>query len=215
MVDLHNILKTLCNNRPVFHSEADFQHALAWHIHQQWPDYSIRLEYQLSLGEHEYLDILAFDNHNKLAIELKYKTKPFFAPIGGEIFLLKDYGAQPPGRYQFLNDIQRLEQFVSGHDNVTGYAILLTNDSSYWNPPRNTSSVDASFRIHEGRVINGVLSWGSTVSQGTIKGIEKPITIKGTYKLIWQDYHEVESNEYVDGSRKFRYLMVKIEGEVG
>lgn len=210
MIDLHNILKTLCSNRPVFHSEADFQHAFAWEIHLQWPNYSLRLEYPLSLGERERLDIFAFDDDKKLAIELKYKTEALFAPIGGEVFWLKDVDARDQGRYDFLSDIQRLEKFVSEHDNVTGYAILLTNDSLYWDAPRNTLTVDASFRIHEGRVVNGILSWGATASVGTTKDREEPITIKGKYKLIWQDYCEIESHEHVEGYRKFRYLLVKI-----
>ncbi len=210
MIDLHHILKTLCECRPVFHSEADFQHAFAWQIHEQHSKFSIRLEYHLSLGERDRLDMFAFDDDNKLAIELKYKTKALFAPIGDELFWLKDVGAQDQGRYDFLRDIQRLEKFVSEHDNVTGYAILLTNDSLYWNAPRNTLTVDASFRIHEGRVLNGILSWGHTASKGTTKDRVKPITIEGTYKLTWQEYHEVESGTYVKGYRKFRYLLVKI-----
>ena len=211
MIDLHHILKTLCEYRPVFHSEADFQHALAWHIHEQWPKYSLRLEYHLSPGKRDRLDVLIFNEHNQMAIELKYKKKRLFAPIGGEIFSLKDDGAQDQGRYGFLEDIQRLERFVSQHANTTGYAILLTNDTLYWNPPRSTSTVDASFRIHEGRVIHGALSWASRASAGTTKGMEKPITIEGKYKLIWQDYCEIESHEYVKGYRKFRYLLVKVE----
>ena len=211
MVDLDRILKTLHEFRPIFHSEADFQHALAWHIHEQRPDYSIRLEYHLSLDSRDHLDILIFNKPNQMAIELKYRTKSLFAPIGGEVFWLREHGAQDQGRYDFLNDIQRLEQFVSEHDNTTGYAILLTNDSSYWNPARDVSPVDASFRIHEGRVFNGILSWGHTASTGTIKDREKPITIKGTYKLMWQEYHEVVANTYVEGARRFKYLMVKME----
>jgi len=210
MIDLHHMLKTLCECRPVFHSEADFQHALAWHIHEQWPKYSLRLEYHLSPGNRDHLDVLIFNEHNQMAIELKYKTRSLFVPISGEVFWLRDHGAQDQGRYDFLDDIQRLERFVSEHDNRTGYAILLTNDGSYWNPPRNASTVDASFRIHEGRVLNGILSWGHTASKGTTKDRVKPITIEGTYKLTWQEYHEVEANTHVEGARRFKYLIVKV-----
>ncbi len=210
MLDLHNLLRTLSNNRPIFHSEADFQHALAWQIHEEYPEYSIRLEHCLSPGEREHLDILAFDEHDQLAIELKYKKRRLFASIGGEVFWLKDYGAEPLARYDFLSDIQRLEQFASTRQNVTGYAILITNNSSYWNPPRSASSVDASFRIHEGEEISGILRWEPKALKGTTKDREKPITIKGTYKLMWHDYHEVESGTNVEGYRKFRYLLVKI-----
>lgn len=36
-VDLEEALRTLAQLRPVFHSEADFQLALAWHVQQQDP----------------------------------------------------------------------------------------------------------------------------------------------------------------------------------
>lgn len=210
MFDLNNVLNVLRTTRPVFHSEADFQHALAWQIHQQYPEYSIRLEYPLSLGQSEHLDILAFGNGSSLAIELKYKTKQLFISVDEEIFWLKDQSAQDCGRYDFLLDIERLEQFVSKYPNCVGHAILLTNDSSYWDPPRGALTVDADFRIHDGRLINGILSWGQKASKGTTKGRERAITIRGTYRLLWKDYCVLKSNYNVKGYRRFRYLMVTI-----
>jgi hypothetical protein len=35
-----------CAPRPLFHSEADFQHALAWRLQEQHRQISIRLEYR-------------------------------------------------------------------------------------------------------------------------------------------------------------------------
>lgn len=211
MIGLNQILKMLCERRPIFHSEADFQHALAWQIHEQWPRYSVRLEYPLYPGQRDHLDILARSDAAVLAIELKYKTRTLFAPIGGELFWLKDQSAQDCGRYDFLNDIQRLEQFVLKYDNVVGYAILLTNDSSYWNLTQHDSSADVSFRIHDGRLVTGILGWGPTASKGTTKGREKALALEGTYRLIWRDYYEVEANEYVKDHRKFRYLALKVD----
>jgi hypothetical protein len=210
MIDLDNVLKTLRDERPVFHSEADFQHALAWLIHTQHPTYSLRLEHPLSPDQPEHLDIVAFDKHYKLAIELKYKTSPLFAPVREELFYLKNHSAQDQGRYDFLKDIQKLEQFVSGNTNAIGYAILLTNDSSYWNRPRNASTTDANFRIHGGRVIEGTLSWRNTASEGTTKNRKEDVAIRGKYVLNWKEYHEIEVGQYVRGSRKFRYLSVKV-----
>ena len=37
MLDIKGLLTALAESRKVFHSEADFQHALAWHIHQTMP----------------------------------------------------------------------------------------------------------------------------------------------------------------------------------
>ena len=44
VVEIGEILSALAEQRPVFHSEADFQHAFAWEIHQQLPMASVRLE---------------------------------------------------------------------------------------------------------------------------------------------------------------------------
>lgn len=44
MIDIEQVLKELAKKRPVFHSEADFQHALAWEIQITYPDANIRLE---------------------------------------------------------------------------------------------------------------------------------------------------------------------------
>ncbi len=42
---LHKLMADLAAHRPIFHSEADFQHALAWQIHEAMPDCEIRLEW--------------------------------------------------------------------------------------------------------------------------------------------------------------------------
>lgn len=44
--DIHAVMGQLAHRRPIFHSEADFQFALAWRIKETLPDYEIRLEYE-------------------------------------------------------------------------------------------------------------------------------------------------------------------------
>lgn len=210
MIELNQTIRILSQERPVFHSEADFQHALAWQIHKEKPQYSLRLEYPLHPGEPDRLDIWATGDAETLAIELKYKTRALFAPVGGELFWLKEHSAQDCNRYDFIRDVQRLEQFVSAHGHVTGYAILLTNDSSYWSSPLHASTADADFRIHEGRVLTGHLTWGPTASKGTTRGRENALSIMGSYRLSWQDYYDVQASKHVRGYTRFRYLMVKV-----
>lgn len=41
MFDIHGVLKDLSKHRPIFCSEADFQDALAWQIHEEMPDCEI------------------------------------------------------------------------------------------------------------------------------------------------------------------------------
>ena len=210
MIDINEILRALRRTRPIFHSEADFQHALAWEIHKQSPAYSVRLEYPLSPGQSEHLDILVSNNNDLVAIELKYKTRLLTTTLGDELFWLKDHSAQDCGRYDFLKDVQRLEEFISKHRDAAGYAIFLTNDSSYWKLPRNDSTVDASFRIHEGRLVHGTLNWGPRASKGTTKDREEAIVIRGTYHLAWQDYYQVTTLSNMGNYTKFGYLAVKV-----
>jgi len=207
MIDITRALKALSGKRLIFHSEADFQHALAWGIHLQYPECLMRLEFKPPhLDNRIYVDIWATDKDGVAAIELEYKTRGLYARMGEETFDLLDQSAQDIARYDFLQDVQRLEQNVSGPNNIVGYAVFLTNDSAYWSPPRDIRTVDASFRIHQDRTLNGTLTWGSGASKGTMHNREKPILINGVYKMKWQDYSEPSEESY----GKFRYLLVKV-----
>lgn len=218
MVDVIKVMQTLSYKRPVFHSEADLQHALAWQMHLLLPESDIRLEYPLSVDDEEsgHLDLVLFEKDLEVAIELKYKKARFFAPIQGEIFLLKGDSAQDIGRYDFLRDVQRLEKAISERRNAIGYAILLTNDSLYWKSSHRKTISD-NFRLTEGRKITGTLTWTAKAGKGTTKGRESPIALKGVYDCVWRDYSEFEPTEYVLGDNKlqvggskFRYLMIKV-----
>ena len=56
-------MAALARVRPLFHSEADFQHALAWLIHQRHSDARIRLEYRVFGLEPVYLDLSETEPH--------------------------------------------------------------------------------------------------------------------------------------------------------
>jgi len=206
MIDINKVLTGLPSKRPVFHSEADFQHALAWQIHHEWPQCSMRLEFKPpNSSERVYLDIWAADKEAVLAIELKYKTRALEVTAAGEDFHLLDQAAQDLARYDFLKDIQRLERIVSTNK-VAAYAIFLTNDSAYWKQPLDKQTVDASFRIHQGRIVTGELRWGTDASKGTTHGREESIRIKGSYNFNWRNYSRVAETSY----GIFKYLLVRI-----
>ena len=108
MLDLNQVLESLAKKRPVFHSEADFQHALAWEIHNVKPDAIIRLELPMRAdGRAVHLDLLVVYDHQRFAIELKYKTAALDVCRGSEQFSLRGQSAQDCGRYDFLSDIVR------------------------------------------------------------------------------------------------------------
>ena len=216
MLEMTEVLSSLAHERPFFYSEADFQHAFAWKIHEMLPFAGVRMEKPVLVGEDSpdiveqdslHIDVWVGYKNAILAVELKYKTRALEVDTGDEHYSLKDQGAQVIGRYDFLKDVQRLEQVVAGHQNSIGYAILLTNDSAYWQEPRRERTVDANFRLHHGRVVEGVLDWGENAAAGTKKGREQPIKLQGTYQLCWSNYSFVEGH---GNYREFRSLVVKV-----
>jgi hypothetical protein len=205
--NIAEILRELAEQRPAFHSEADFQHALAWELHRQMPLANVRLELpRVHAGKVLHVDIWMTHQDTILALELKYKTRKLSIEIKAKDFKLLDHSAQDIGRYDFVKDIQRLEQLCSDASGMVGYAILLTNDSSYWAQPKDRNCVDAAFRIPEGRIINGLLRWNERASSGTMRGREEPLTIEGTYPIHWEEYSRPEVTSY----GRFRYTVVEV-----
>ena len=207
MLDLNLLLAGLATKRPVFHSEADFQHALAWELHLLDPNINVRLEYRPPwIDRRQYVDIWVIQGDTETAIELKYKTKKMDISIAGEQFALQNQAAQDIGRYDFVKDIERLERVVATRRQVVGYAIILTNDSTYWSHPRRSDSVDSDFRIQEGRTLSGLLAWGAGASEGTRRGRTDAIQLSNSYRLDWRDYSEVGNSK----DMKFRYTTVQV-----
>ena len=209
-LDIHALMQELSQSRPIFHSEADFQHALAWQIHEAIPDSQIRLEFPF---RHEsstmYLDVwLATE---RIAIELKYLARRLEVDCDGEHFALRDQSAQDTRRYDFLMDVQRLEYIANDEHEPAraGVAVLLTNDPAYSKSPVSgwESTNDAAFRLHEGRTISGRLEWSERASPGTKEGREDPINITGTYNLRWRDYSRLGDGN----NQQFRYLAVAVQ----
>ena len=199
-----NILDELSKERPIFHSEADFQHALAWKIHEKHNDLNIRLENKLN-SQGIYIDLFAFNDTDKIAIELKYKTKKIDKIFENEVFNLKNQSALDQGRYDFIKDISRLEKARTRY-NYIGFAIFLTNDKIYWeNPMSEINTFDKEFRIHEGKTIKGTLGWKEGASKGTMSGREEAIKLESEYNLNWGDYFNLNG---LNG--KSRFLLVEI-----
>ena len=207
MIDIHAAMAQLAKSRPLFHSEADFQLALAWKLREDHPQLAIRLEYRpAKLTQRGYIDVWAADGQEVVAIELKYKTRSLQATANGEVFDLLDQSAQDIGRYDTLKDIQRLEQVVAAVPNSAGFVLLLTNDRSYWTASSRQDTVDAHFRLHEGRLLTGQLSWGDAASAGTRHTRESHLLLAGSYELKWRDYSTIRSGAY----GTFRYVLVSV-----
>ncbi len=205
ILDITNLMKGLSSERPIFHTEADFQHALAWYIHKKMPDCQLRLELKPFKNERKYLDIWL--RGMGIAIELKYKTKKLVY-CGDEPFALRNQYAQDFGRYDFIKDICRLEQVVTHFETAkVAFAILLTNDSSYWELSKPDLE-DAAFHLNNGTKIMGKREWSMKADLEKKKGRKMPLCLEGAYDCVWRNY---SSPKFVEGkNRQFQYLMVKV-----
>jgi len=202
MPSIHDLLSALSQQRPVFHSEADFQFALAWAWQQADPDAAIRLEYRLpGEGTRDYADLWIRESAESRYFELKYWTRPFDAEVNGERFVLTNQGAHDLSRYDFVKDLGRVGRTIQSGYASSGGVIAITNDPAYWNESnRSTPTIDAAFRLDEGRVLTGELAWAATAG-GTIRKRERSIYLIGLHECHWQPYSR---------GGEFRYLYVPV-----
>jgi len=203
---LSDVLKKMSVSRPVFHSEADFQHAFAWTAHELDPSLQVRLETRPE--PHVRLDLLLFrpDLQQFSAIELKYLTTAWSGDVGGETFALKSQGAQDIRAYDVVKDIHRVERFVKGGAGLNGAVVVLTNEPSYWQRPSHTIETNATaFRLYEATVLSGRRSWGPQTGVGTMKGREVALDLVDEYACTWSDYSTVGG---VRG--RFRHLTFEV-----
>lgn len=210
-IDVIEALSGLAGSRPIFHSEADFQHALAWQIHQMNPSARIRLETRPVRDIR--LDLSVCVDEVRIAVELKYLIAGFTGVVDGETYELPNQSAHDISRHDVIKDVVRLERLVAeGHADV-GWSVTLTNDSSYWSPGRKLDPIDAAFRLHEGRSLSGTLGWAANAGVGTTRKRDVPLALTGTYACLWRPYSEVVDAR---GRRtSFRYLSIVVSEAPG
>ena len=117
-MNIMSIIDTLREKRKVFFSEADFQFSLSWEIQLHYPDASVRLEYPSPHDPTKHIDIFVRLGDAAYPIELKYASKLLKTQLNGETYSLKEQGAQDIGKYDFVKDICRIEDF---RDHIAGY----------------------------------------------------------------------------------------------
>jgi hypothetical protein len=202
MIDIDSALAALAVRRPIFHSEADFQHALSWQLQIDHPDAALRIETRPERGIH--LDILVVHEGRRTAIELKYLPDRFAGTVMGEHFDIPRRSAHDISRYDFCKDIWRLETMIAGGYADSGIAIALSNDGGYWRPGSKSDPIDAMFRIHNGRTVNGTLTWSDRAGVGTTKARTAPLPVGGNYACNWHLYGNGKPVE-------FRYLAIHVD----
>lgn len=203
-VDVVGALSALSARRPVFHSERDFQHALAWQIQLSYPQAEIRLETRPRRSVH--LDMLIRLRGRRTAIELKYLVAALHAVIGEESFDLPHQSANDISRHDVIKDITRIEAALADGHADDGYVVVLSNDRSYWQPATRAETIDAAFRLDEERVLEGTLAWAARAGKGTTARRDIPLLLASRYTCHWRDYSEVS---LANGRMAlFRYLLI-------
>jgi hypothetical protein len=203
-VDVVGALSALSARRPVFHSERDFQHALAWQIQLSYPQAEIRLETRPRRSVH--LDMLIRLRGARAAIELKYLVAALHAIIGEESFDLPHQSANDISRHDVIKDITRIEAALADGHADDGCVVVLSNDRSYWQPATKAETIDAAFRLDEGRVLEGTLGWAARAGKGTTARRDTPLLLASRYACHWRDYSEVSlTNGRI---ALFRYLLI-------
>lgn len=202
------LLEKLAVKRPIFHSEADFQHELAWLIHEEYPNAKIRLE--IPSGNKtaiEHLDLLVEIDTLKIAIELKYKKTSILELVNGEMFNLKPDTSHDTSRYDYLKDVSRIEDYIYRNPGSIGYAILLTNVDVFWREMKQGQNSEQFF-LHEGRNIakNVPMKWHEKASTGTLAGRKSELKLKNNYHIHWEDYSFLGLKQQIN----FKYLALKI-----
>ena len=208
-LDMNLIMSKLKSKRQIFHSEADFQFALAWEIQREHPEVEVRLEFAYKIGDKVYhIDILVINENQYIPIELKYKTLKKNVIFESEEFHLKNHGAQDLGKYDLLKDVVRVEKVLHDHNKfVDGHIIMLTNDPSYWKKDSKENTCCADFSIADARVVTGNMAWAEHTGAGTMKNREEPIVLMGTYNLKWYDFSKFDEKR----NGQFRYLLIDVE----
>lgn len=184
-VDLAETLAALAVRRPVFHSERDFQVALAWQVHLADPYIRVCLESRPKEGVHLDLEFVSPDSESSTAIELKYFTRKWAGVSDGQQFSLKQQGANDYGRYGLVKDIQRIEEFVRLRPGSNGAAIALTNDEAYSIATPHSTASDTAFRIGEGDVLGGLHEWRrppASAKHGPA------LELEGRYTMRWSKF---------------------------
>ena len=191
-------LQSLSADRPIFHSECDFQHALAWAIHERVPNANIRLEKPHEInGKRRYIDLVVEQDGITCFMEIKYKTTETALVNKGETYSLKQQGAIDQGSYDILKDVQRIEAVVGECNGRFGFSVILSNDPRYWRPRRRTDAIDIAFQLVDGRVMTGELAWAPHAGRGSIEKREVPLTLRNRYEVRWNRYSSLPaSNEF-------------------
>jgi len=207
MIAVESLLKSLRKRRPIFHSEADLQFALAWELGRAYPEANVRLERPFALdGKPIEVDLAVEIEQKWVVFELKYWTAKFLYrnPVNNEVFSLKQQGARDC-RYGFWENVERIERLVQTRQVSEGYVFALSNDPAFWTRS-SRSTCDDDFKMNEERVVGGTFRWKPGTKPGYIGDRKSELHLRrSNYTVQWLPY---PSNER---RGDFRYTAIHVQ----
>lgn len=211
-------MRLLAQQRKLFWSEADFQFSLAQVLHDMLRDSGVQIylerpipittDYTKGKRRNRYIDIIIKSGDTIYPIELKYATKKDMVDEDGDKILTTTQGAYDTHRFGYLYDIFRLESIRQDLSNSAdlklgrGFAILLTNDSNYYDKPENEdykNTIDGNFRIHQDNVINPEIKWNIDESNPHWTNrypYNEQLTLSNRPLFQWRDYENNRATKY-------------------
>lgn len=88
-----------------------------------------------------------------------------------------------------VKDVVRVERFAASRPGSNGAVACIANDPSYWSVPKHGRETNAhAFRIHEGGVLEGTMTWGPLTGAGSNRTREDPLTLGRAHRMAWTEY---------------------------
>lgn len=208
-LNMTQVIDQLKEKRSVFHSEADFQFALAWQIKKIYQDQvDIHLEVPLSTDKKDRLDILVKMGNKNIPIELKY----FHSELTfNEYRLSKQNDTWRSQRV--LKDLERAENYAyknNSSGDQEGYALLICNEEKYWTPKKDNLTY-YHFRLEDGRTLkeNETLEWITDNDFASEKALKygDHLTFRNDYLIEWKEYSKLDNSK----KGQFKYLLLEVK----
>jgi|SRR6478736_4180778 len=216
-IALDAVMVELARQRPVFHSEGDLRFSFAAHVQRaaaaQGRDVEARFDvFSRHLGA-ATVPLLLLEGAVGTIVELAYAPSAWSGAthradgVSPERVDVHQQGPPYLARQRYVSALERVEEHIAntafqqsvGCTRLSGLVLLLTNAPGLWTPPVTAPTThDRQFRLHEGRVLQGRLAWGTGSANRTR-------LLRGSSPLAWHDYSLLDPSPH----GLFRWLAVE------
>lgn len=238
--DIKEIMEEFSKENAIFQNEQQFQFELAMKIQEKCINSNEKVMLEVvsmrerepdtqKFGKRYFSDIIIKTPDGKFCvIELKYKTKEstYQRKDYGEMELVNQ-GAADLTRFDYLWDIHRIELLKNKKENeywynkelkefIKGYAVLLTNESSYWDKSKDSfkpkSKIPSYYKMCIGQgdtidhndPIEFISEENNALGKPFISRNNRHLKLESNYSFEWAPYSSFK------GKSEFKYLITEI-----